>query len=130
MISLLVMIPMGTVPKGRLSFCLFCIGIRRMVNNQLPSVSVRGRSSVSAISLRNDSGTLRVLSQKFKVIVVWAYYVYPAVRKPLRFFHKAGFTIKICSHLIASFRLFTRAEASVSMALFALINTISARSRV
>ena len=35
-------------------------GIRRMVNSQLPSVSVRGRSSVSAMSLRNDSGTLRV----------------------------------------------------------------------
>lgn len=30
------------------------IGIRRMVNNQLPYVSVRGRSSVSAISVRND----------------------------------------------------------------------------
>ena len=60
MISLLVMMPIGTVLKGRVLFCAICTGIRRMVNNQLPSVSVRGRSSVSAMSLRNDSGTLRV----------------------------------------------------------------------
>ena len=57
---------MGTVPKGRFSFCLFCTGIRKMVSSQFPSVSVRGRSSVSAMSSRNDSGTFSVLVRNSK----------------------------------------------------------------
>ena len=60
MISLLVMIPIGTVLKGRVLFLRNLHRDTKNVNNQLPSVSVRGRSSVSAMSLRNDSGTLRV----------------------------------------------------------------------
>ena len=54
-------IPRGTVPKGRLSFGPFCIGRGRMVISKLLSLSVRGRSSLSAISFRNVSGRSRVL---------------------------------------------------------------------
>ena len=58
-------------------------------------------------------GNIERLGQKFKVIIIRAYYVYPTVGKPLCLFHKAGLTIKIHSHLIVSFRCFARAETLV-----------------
>ena len=131
MISLFVIIPIGTVPKGRLPFSLLCTGIRRMVSSQLPSVSVRGRSSVSAISSRNDSGTLSVLVRNSKSSSFGHTTFYPTVGKPLCLFHKAGLTIKIRSHLIVSFRLFsTSRDIKIPMTLSALINTSCARSWV
>lgn len=42
------------------------IGIRKMVNSQLPSLSIRGRSSVSAISCKNEEGTFKSFSRKSK----------------------------------------------------------------
>ena len=53
--------PMGMVVYGILPCC--CKGIRIMVSNQFSSVSVRGRSSTSAMSSKKDSGTLNLWSE-------------------------------------------------------------------
>ena len=42
------------------------MGIRKIVNNQFPSESIRGRSSVSAISCKNAAGTFNSFSRKSK----------------------------------------------------------------
>ena len=100
MISLFVIIPRGIVVKG-IPCSWLCTGIRMMVNSQFPSYSIRGRSSVSAMSLKK------------------AFYIDPAVWKPLVFFHKAGFTIKKSSHYcLLSFLSTYRGLAVYPCALF------------
>ena len=59
------MTPSGTVVKG-MPVTSFCIGIRMIVSSQSPSISVRERSSTSAMSSKNDSGTPKVLVRKSK----------------------------------------------------------------
>ena len=55
----------GTVAYGTFESGV-CTGIRRMVSSQLPSVSVRGRSSVSAMSFKKDWGTFNCSCRKWK----------------------------------------------------------------
>ena len=93
MISLFVIIPRGIVVKG-IPCSWLCTGIRMIVNNQFPSYSIRGRSSVSAMSL----GNIELVCQVMDILRCRAFYIDPAVWKPLVFFHKAGFTIKKSSH--------------------------------
>ena len=59
--------PMGMVVYGILPCC--CKGIRIMVSNQFSSVSVRGRSSTSAMSSKKDSGTFKSLVRKSKSLL-------------------------------------------------------------
>ena len=66
-ISLFVIMPMGMVVYGILPCC--CKGIRIMVSNQFSSVSVRGRSSTSAMSSKKDSGTFKSLVRKSKSLL-------------------------------------------------------------
>ena len=54
---------------------------------------------------------LQCLSQEVEVVVGGAHHTYPAVGHPFRFLYKAGFTIQVCSHSVASFVVFMRAEA-------------------
>ena len=113
----------GTVMNGTPRW-LLCIGMRRMVSSQLSSVSVRGRSSTSAMSSKNDSGNFQLFGKEFEIIVVRAFYVDPAVGLPFGLFSEAVFNCRDTFSLFASFQVGTEALQSTSPFVL-LVNTIA-----
>ena len=78
------------------------MGIRKIVNNQFPSESIRGRSSVSAISCKNAAGTFNSFSRKSKSSGVGHSTFTQQLGSQLGFSIKPA-TKEILSHCVAPF---------------------------
>lgn len=75
-----------------------------MVSSQFPSVSVRGRSSVSAISFKKEVGTFRSSLKNLKSSSVGHSTFTQQLGSQLFFFYETScFTVKILSHCVAPF---------------------------